>query len=148
MGYEQYGMQSDIEHIQSEMARLNYHFAIRPLGGRTAKIDRIRRLVPWFETGRFFLPVQASFTDEEGRIRNFTTEFVEEEFSSFPVCAHDDMLDCLARAVDPDISVPFPDAADGRSAVEKELDRIRQSSRLLNGNAHGLKYAYDCQRGI
>ncbi|WP_300907651.1 hypothetical protein [uncultured Desulfovibrio sp.] len=148
VGYEQYGMQSDIEHIQSEMARLNYHFAIRPLGGRTAKIDRIRRLVPWFETGRFFLPVQASFTDEEGRIRNFTTEFVEEEFSSFPVCAHDDMLDCLARAVDPDISVPFPDAADGRSAVEKELDRIRQANRLLNGNAHGLRYAYDCQRGI
>ena len=142
VGYEQYGMQSDIEHLQGEMARLNYHFAIRPLGGRTAKPDRIRRLVPWFEQGRVFLPAQANFRDGEGRIRNFTTEFVEEEYSSFPVSLHDDMLDCLSRAVDPDVAVPWPDAADGRSPMQKELDRMREAARLVGGNSHGLKYAY------
>ncbi|MDE5879945.1 MAG: hypothetical protein K2G99_08035, partial [Desulfovibrio sp.] len=142
VGYEQYGMQSDIEHLQGEMDRLNYHFAIRPLGGRTAKPDRIRRLVPWFEQGRVFLPAQANFRDGEGRIRNFTAEFVEEEYSSFPVSLHDDMLDCLSRAVDPDMAVPFPDSADGRSPMEKELDRMREAARLVAGNSHGLKYAY------
>ena len=147
VGYEQYGLQSDIEHIQGEMTRLNYHFAIRPLGGATAKIDRIRRLIPWFEQGRMFLPAQASFRDGEGRIRDFTREFVEEEYESFPVCAHDDMLDCLARAVDPEVNVPFPDGADGRSAVEKELDRMRETNRALNGERHGLKYGYTAGPG-
>ena len=147
VGYEPYGLQSDIEHIQGEMTRLNYHFAIRPLGGATAKIDRIRRLIPWFEQGRMFLPAQASFRDGEGRIRDFTREFVEEEYESFPVCAHDDMLDCLARAVDPEVNVPFPDGADGRSAVEKELDRMRETNRALNGERHGLKYGYTAGPG-
>lgn len=143
VGYEQYGMQSDIEHLQGEMDRLNYHFAIRPLGGRTAKPDRIRRLIPWFEQGRVFLPAQANFRDGEGRIRNFTSEFVEEEYASFPVCLHDDMLDCLSRAVDPEVVVPFPDGADGRSPLEKEMDRMREAARLMDGNRHGLKYAYN-----
>ena len=72
---------------------------------------------------------------------------MEEEYESFPVCIHDDMLDCLSRAVDPEVNVPFPDGADGRSAVEKELDRIRETNRALNGERHGLKYGYTAGSG-
>ena len=57
------------------------------------------------------------------------------------------MLDCLARAVDPEVNVPFPDGADGRSAVEKELDRMRETNRALNGERHGLKYGYTAGPG-
>lgn len=70
-----------------------------------AQADRIRRLIPWFEQGRLFLPVESSFRDTEGAIRNFTSEFVSEEYETFPVCAHDDMLDCLARLAEPDLGV-------------------------------------------
>lgn len=146
VGYEQYGLQSDIEHIRGEMARANYHFGLREIGGKTAKEDRIRRLIPWFEQGRFFLPVQSPFVDNEGKGQNFTSLFVEEEYAAFPVCAHDDMLDCLSRAVDPQVSVPFPDAVDGRSAVEKELERMAEQRRALADDpaeALGLLYNFD-----
>lgn len=149
VGYEQYGLQSDIEHIQGEMSRENFHFQIQPLGGQTAKIDRIRRLIPWFEQRRIFLPIQSPFHDGD-TVRNFTSLFVEEEFTSFPVCAHDDMLDCLARAVDPQLNVPWPDAVDGRSAVEKELERMEEARRAMNdgpGAAMGVMYGYDQQQG-
>lgn len=142
VGYEQYGMQSDIEHIQSEMQRRNYHFNIMPLGGKTAKSDRIRRLIPWFEKGRFFLPSVANFKDESGIIRNFTTLLVEEEYESFPVSAHDDMLDCLARAVDPEVSVHFPESVDGRGPQEKEAERLMAARRQTDGVRHILKYGY------
>ena len=148
--YERYGMQSDIEHIQGEMDRENFHFNIQEIGGQTAKPDRIRRLIPWFENGRFHLPAQSTFKDHEGKFHNFTTLFIEEEFTSFPVCAHDDMLDCLARAVDPQLNVPWPDAVDGRSAVEKELERMEEARRAMSdgpGAAMGVMYGYDQQRG-
>jgi hypothetical protein len=51
VGYEQYGMMADIEHIRSVQDNENYRFDITPLGGTMAKNDRIRRLVPWFEKG-------------------------------------------------------------------------------------------------
>jgi len=50
VGYETYGMQSDIQHIELEMKRNHYHFSITPIGGNMAKNDRIRRLVPDFES--------------------------------------------------------------------------------------------------
>lgn len=139
VGYERYGMQADIEHIGNEMARVNYFFSIREMGGQTPKADRIRRLIPWFEQGRLFLPVESSFRDTKGAIRNFTSEFVSEEYETFPVCAHDDMLDCLARLAEPDLGVGFPEAVDGMSAVERELARIAEHDRR---DDNGLLYGW------
>lgn len=50
VGYEMYGKDSDIQHIEHEMKRLNYYFNIFPLGGSMGKNERIRRLVPDFES--------------------------------------------------------------------------------------------------
>lgn len=100
VGYEKYSMQADIEHIQQQMLILNYHFTIIPLGGQMPKNDRIRRLVPDFENGRVHFPLALPYRDVSGAHRNLLTEFIEEEYTAFPVCKHDDMLDCLARIKD------------------------------------------------
>ncbi len=117
VGYERYGMQADIEHIKAEQERTGYRFAIAELGGAMPKTDRIRRLIPIFEQGRFYLPSSLLFVDAEGRSRDFVQEFVNEEYSAFPVCGHDDMLDCVARIVEPDLGAVFPRVAAAASGT-------------------------------
>jgi len=45
----------------------------------------------------------------EGREIDLVQCFFDEEFDSFPVPYHDDMLDALARIVEPDLPLRFPD---------------------------------------
>ena len=108
VGYEKYGMQADVEHIRYMQERLNYRFGIIELGGAMPKPDRIRRLIPVFEQGRFWLPRALPFTDGDGRPQNLSRLFTEEEYKAFPVSEHDDMLDCLARILDPELGASFP----------------------------------------
>ena len=108
VGYERYGMQADIEHVKSVQEARNYRFAITELGGSMPKNDRIRRLIPLFEQGRFYLPNILPFVDAEGKRRDFTQEFVNEEYLAFPVSGHDDMLDCVSRISDPGLGAFFP----------------------------------------
>ncbi len=100
VGYEEYGMQSDIEHIQYVMEEKNYRFSIYPLGGNVGKEDRIRALVPIFEQKRIFLPAVCIRPRHDGKVVDLTKVFIEEEYKTFPVGAHDDMLDALARILD------------------------------------------------
>ena len=111
-GYEKYGMQSDIEHIEYEQELINYRFDIKELGGNMAKNDRIRKLVPLFENNRFFFPKTLFKTDWQGVSRDLVKSFVEDEYENFPVCIHDDMLDCLARIEDQDLQAEFPEEID------------------------------------
>jgi phage terminase large subunit-like protein len=111
VGYERYGMQSDIEHIRGEMERRNYRFEITELGGNIAKEDRIRKLVPVYEQKRFYSPRRLPFVDNEGVTRDYVQLFLANEYLAFPVCAHDDMLDCEARILDPMLNAEFPKAA-------------------------------------
>lgn len=110
VGYEKYGMMADTEFMQSEMERLNYRFSITELGGQMPKNDRIRRLMPYFDQGRIWLPKKLYRTDYQGVARDLVTSFIEEEYKAFPVGLHDDMLDSLARVFDlyPN-GLPFPD---------------------------------------
>jgi predicted phage terminase large subunit-like protein len=110
VGYEKYGMQADVQHIKHEMEARNYRFQIIELGGQTPKLDRIRRLIPLFEQGRMFLPRGRTYTNYEGRTFDLIETFIEEEFAAFPVMAHDDMLDCMARIDDPEFPVQWPRA--------------------------------------
>jgi predicted phage terminase large subunit-like protein len=100
VGYEEYGMQSDIEHLQYVMEQENYRFPIYPLGGNVGKEDRIRALVPVFEQKRIFLPQVCIRTRSDKKTVDLTKVFIEEEYKTFPVGAHDDMLDALARILD------------------------------------------------
>ena len=107
VGYEQYGMQADITHIEDRQKRENYRFDIVKLGGNTPKNDRIKRLQPIFEQGRFYLPESCFKTDYQGRTQNLVDVFVNTEYTAFPVSAHDDMLDCMARILEDDLGVAF-----------------------------------------
>lgn len=107
-GYEKYGMQSDIEHIKYVQEQEGYRFRIVELGGQTPKNDRIRRLVPLFEQHRFYLPRRLLFVTQEKKAADFIQDFLKDEYESFPVCTHDDMLDCISRIVDEDLGAVFP----------------------------------------
>lgn len=110
VGYEKYGMQADIEHIQYVQRQENYLFPIIELGGQMPKTDRIRRLVPIFEQGRFLLPWRCLYLDYERQTRDFIYEFIHDEYLAFPVASHDDMLDCISRIEDPDFGAVWPEA--------------------------------------
>lgn len=108
VGYEKYGMQADIAYIRERMERENYRFDICELGGTLAKIDRIKQLVPLFESHRVYLPESLYKTDYEGKLVDLVEAFINEEYEAFPVSVHDDMLDALARITDPDLAAIFP----------------------------------------
>jgi hypothetical protein len=70
VGYERYGVQADIEHFQSQMELAGRTFEIEEVswvqGGRVAqaKDDRIGRLQPDFQNGKFHLPYLCRHEDE------------------------------------------------------------------------------------
>ena len=110
VGYEEYGAQADVEHIEYEMEQKNYRFNITRLGGGMAKEDRIKRLVPIFEQKRFYLPEQLHFVDYQAVVKDFVKSFVVDEYLAFPVCVNDDMMDCVARILDQTLGAEFPKA--------------------------------------
>lgn len=108
VGYEKYGMQADGEHIRFRMEQENYRFTITDLGGQVSKYDRIRQLVPVFEAGRIWLPKSLIKRDYQGRMQNVVEIFIKDEYEPFPVGLHPDMLDSLARILDPELHVNWP----------------------------------------
>ena len=107
-GYEKYGKDSDIEHIKFVQEQQGYRFEIVQLGGAMPKNDRIRKLVPVFELGKFYIPYMMPFYDYQGGYIDFIKAFITEEYLPFPVALHDDMLDCIARIKDPGLNAKFP----------------------------------------
>lgn len=107
--YESYGIQTDVPHLRTEMSRQNYHFPITSVGGtRVSKVDRIRRLIPLFEQGRFYFPQTQYYTGSDGRTLDLVELFREQEYKSFPVGMHPDMLDALSRITEPEYPFAFP----------------------------------------
>ena len=132
VGYEKYGMQSDIEHFQAMMKVENCYFTINPVSwtrdGLQAKDDRIRRLIPDHKNGSFFYPETNKITKRmkeahergEGHliakpIKRFdgnsqpyelTDWFLRNEYPFFPNSQVKDMLDAMSRIYDLDICIP------------------------------------------
>jgi hypothetical protein len=100
-------MQADIQHIEEVMNRNNYVFNITPLGGNIPKHERIRRLIPIVEQGRFFIPKRCLYIDNERKQQDFNVD-IRTEMREFPVSAHDDVLDMLARITEPALGAEFP----------------------------------------
>lgn len=132
VGYEKYGKDSDIQHFEDRMARENYRFSITPLGGQMRKEDRIRRLIPLFEQNRMWLPEALFYDDYRGHKRDLVKDFVEQEYLGFPVATHDDMLDCLARILDEDMSVIFPMGDEDYGTPEKRDRYAKRPKRTLS----------------
>jgi hypothetical protein len=85
VGYEKYGMQSDLEYFELEMERDKDHFEIHELNwtsdGTKAKDDRVQRLQPDFKSGKFYLAAvcrrQVPLLDKDNKpVRNGKGEVV------------------------------------------------------------------------
>jgi predicted phage terminase large subunit-like protein len=114
VGYEHYGMQADVEYLRERMAQENYRFDIQEVGGQVAKPDRIRRLIPIFEAGRFYLPETLWKVDYEGRHVDLVQAFLNDEYRPFPVGLHDDLFDAMSRIWDIATIWPKPVVAEDR----------------------------------
>jgi hypothetical protein len=133
VGYEKYGMQSDLEFFEQEQMRDGRSFDIKELGwtrdGTGSKSDRVQRLIPDFKCERFYLParhdkptsVQQRMIDagrkhlvmndirkkdEEGRVYSVVERFIE-EYAFFPFSSHDDMIDAVSRIYDMEYNIPM-----------------------------------------
>ena len=126
VGYEEYGMQADIEFMYYMMEQENYRFAIQAIGGQLAKEDRIKRLIPVYEQGRFYSPKRLIFVNSEGEVKDYVQMFEKEEYDTFPVSAHDDMIDCRSRILDPEFGAKFP--AFQVQTSNEEYDSVGSSS--------------------
>src|SRR5690606_32820394 len=96
----------------------NYRFDLEPLGGQMSKEDRIERLQPDFENGRWWLPKALPRTLANGSPVDVVERFVNAEYLTFPAGLHDDMLDALARIYDIGAKFPKPPQAITRRGAE------------------------------
>jgi len=97
----------------------NRSLRLEEVGGSTGKEDRIRRLLPVFESITF--PPSRMKTLHDGKTIDVIDAFIQEELLAFPVGQHDDLLDAIARVLDPDIKhlLRFP---------ESDMDRAQRIS--------------------
>lgn len=133
VGYERYGMRSDIEYFEEKMLQSQDAFEIVELAwpndGTAAKYDRIQRLYPDFSYGKFHLiesvdgetsnqkrmresgqsyrilkPVKRR--DHDGNIYALNKVFLD-EYLVYPFSIHDDVLDASSRIYDMDYQPPI-----------------------------------------
>lgn len=128
IGYERYGMQADIQHIKYVQAQEMFYFTITELGGKMAKIERIKRLIPLFQARRFFFPKDLRKRCADGITRCMVKTFFDEEYSFFPVPAHDDMLDSLSRLLDDELNIVYP-----RNEFSGFMDKLSTDTRSQTG---------------
>jgi len=121
VGYERYGMSADIEYHNMKMEEEGIFFSLIELGGNVSKYDRIKRLQPLFQKGKFLLPRTLPYTDTRGITHDLIHEFIEEEYKAFPYSKHDDCMDAMARITDGAMGVIFPTRQDP-SAVQVLID--------------------------
>lgn len=127
VGYERYGMMGDVDYIRDRQAEENYRFEIEEVGGQIAKPDRIRRMIPIFESGRFLLPESLLKVDYEGKHVDLVQAFLNEEYRPFPVALHDDMFDAIARIWDVATVWPKPAVAEDRYARARVRPRAQSA---------------------
>jgi predicted phage terminase large subunit-like protein len=99
--WEQVGAMSDVQHVRDVQNRENYRFAVEEIPQSVPKPDRIGWLVPLFEGGRLWLPRRLLHLTVSGDTRDLVQDFISDEYSVYPVAAHDDMLDALANVKHP-----------------------------------------------
>jgi len=132
VGYERYGLQSDLEYFEEKMEIEQNAFTITelnwPRDGEHSKYDRIQRLTGDFNDGKFYLPMvtkgetatQKRFIqvgqawrvlsptrryDYKRQIYSLNREFLI-EYLTYPFSTHDDILDAVSRIYDMDPRPP------------------------------------------
>jgi hypothetical protein len=143
IGYERYGMQSDLEYFEEQMQRDKEAFEIVELAwtsdGAQAKDDRVQRLQPDFISRRFYLAavVQGETAnqrrikeqgqafrifkpimrrDHEGNLYSLNKGFLE-EYLTYPFSSKKDLIDATSRLYD---MSPVPPIIIDERALEPE----------------------------
>jgi len=129
-GYEEYGLQADIEYIKERMNRETYHFDIEPLKGKLSKFDRVNRLIPIASEGRLWFPNNIWRTNHEGKLEDLAKVVIEEEFLQWPVPPHDDAIDAISRVIDLEMSFPKPSVPDRKD--DRYTKRKKAGSWMAN----------------
>jgi phage terminase large subunit-like protein len=138
---EQFGAQRDIEHFKYVMREQGRtHFRIRDIKEQTPKAERIVRLQPVFEAGRFHFPRELQGMSD-GRRVDLVALFRREEYDVWTPetsAKHDDMLDVLAWMVSPAtakfvrapqrIAGPATDKPDAYQRAQQERKSSMQSA--------------------
>lgn len=112
-GYEEIGMQTDIEQIKRRQEKVGYRFPITELGRKGiwhnhSKPDRIRTLVPVAKTGHLWLPDPRS-TAFPQVTRDMVLDFIDKGWSKYPGGKkYIDVLDVMSRMNDPAMNVRMP----------------------------------------
>lgn len=133
VGYERYGMRSDLEHFEEKMLQSKDSFDIKelawPTEGPGSKYDRIQRLYPDFSQGKMWLPLHTEGEtknqrkmreegqafrilkpikrrDHEGNLYELNANLIT-EYLTYPYSVHDDFLDAMSRIYDMDYQPPI-----------------------------------------
>lgn len=125
VGYEKYGMMTDTHYIKEKQKQETYNFPIIELGGSMAKEERIRRLIPDMQNGRWYFPQSMIYVDGEGRQFDLVKEILEGEMPTFPMARFDDMIDALSRIYEEDLYMIFPKPKIG--SVQKAIKNSKRS---------------------
>lgn len=128
VGYESYGLQSDLHYIEQKQKDESYNFTLIPLGGKMAKEDRIARLIPDMENGRWYFPHKIPYKDSSHRTFDLVAEMIKGEMMTFPVSKHDDCLDALSRIYDEDMFARFPAPRKKKDLVGSEYADLRSNN--------------------
>lgn len=122
IGYEKYGMQADTHYITERKIFEGIPMPDPiPLAGNMRKPDRIKRLVPTFETGRMHLPEALEYVTLEGIKRDLVKDLVNEEYVQYPFPKHDDILDCMCRIHDEALCAVAPVVQRNRDKYLKKV---------------------------
>lgn len=110
VGCEQIGLMTDTHYIKEKQKQDAYHFPVIPLGAgqRISKEERIRKLIPIMQQGRFYVPDSLIYVDGEGRRWDLVREFVDVELATFPKSRYDDIIDDASRILDEELAMNFP----------------------------------------
>ena len=100
LGYEKYGMQSDIDYFRMENEKASYFMPLFTMKGSMSKEDRILRLVALFEQGDILFPRHMHYYSTYDKCNVDIIKRLEFEMYNFPFGEHDDLLDCLSRMFD------------------------------------------------
>lgn len=108
VGYEKYALMTDTHYIKKKQEDDSYRFPMVELGGNMAKNERIRRMIPDLQRGRWWYPESMTKTDHAGRSIDLVAELVKSEMPNFPRARYDDCLDSMSRIYDDDLEITWP----------------------------------------
>lgn len=132
VGYEKYGLMTDAHYIREKQKQDGYRFPVVDLGGKMAKEERIRRMIPDLQNGRWWFPDAIQYTDYEMRTVDLVREIIKSEMATFPRARYDDMLDAMTRIYDTEMQTVFPRLKKASVSGDYKPNKSRRSGAYNN----------------